>query len=182
MKKFLKWTVITVIALGTLLFIAFKFLQYNTKKASPEEVVSYKKNGKDISVFYCRPYKKGRKIFGGLVPYDTVWRTGANEATTFTTNTDLDINGKKLPAGKYTLWTIPNQSEWTIIFNSKMYGWGVDMSARPSKEEEFDVLKVKVPSATRTDAVEQFTISFDETPTLSMNLAWDSVSVTVPIK
>ncbi|HEX8547608.1 MAG TPA: DUF2911 domain-containing protein, partial [Cytophagaceae bacterium] len=134
------------------------------------------------SVFYCRPYKKGRKIFGELVPYDAVWRTGANEATTFSTDTDLDIDGKKLPAGKYSLWTIPTKDQWTVIFNSKMYGWGVDMSARPSREEEYDVLSIKVPSKVDSQIVEQFTISFIDTPTLNMNFAWDETRVNVPMK
>jgi hypothetical protein len=70
-------------------------------------------------------------IFGGLVPYGEVWRTGANEATTFTTNQDLLVDGSFLAAGKYTLWTIPGPESWKVIFNSKMYPWGIDTDKKP---------------------------------------------------
>jgi hypothetical protein len=96
MNKILKWAGIVVGILAVVLFIAFKFLQSNTKKASPEATAEFKKDGTEISVFYCRPSKKGRVIFGGLEPYGKVWRTGANEATTFTTNKDLAIGGKNI--------------------------------------------------------------------------------------
>src|SRR5688572_21647276 len=99
MKKFWKWFLIVVVSLGVILFAFFKVMQYQTKKASPEETAEYKNNGKDIKVEYCSPSKRGREIFGSLVPYNEVWRTGANEATTFETATDLTISGKKLPAG-----------------------------------------------------------------------------------
>ena len=181
MKKFFKWTAIVVAVLAVVLFIAFKFLQYNTKKNSPEATVEYKKDGTELSVFYCRPSKKGREIFGGLLPYGKIWRTGANEATTFTTNQALSIGGKTLPAGTYTLWTIPGPSEWTVIFNSKMYGWGVNFNSEASREPEADVLQVTVPVETLAESIEMFTISFSE-PTPSLVLAWDKTKVSVPLK
>lgn len=181
MKKIFKWTAIVVAVLAVLLFVAFKFLQYNTKKNSPEATVEYKKDGIELSVFYCRPSKKGRDIFGGLLPYGKIWRTGANEATTFTTNQALSIGGKTLPAGTYTLWTIPGPSEWTVIFNSKMYGWGVNFNSEASREPEADVLQVTVPVETLTESTEMFTISFSE-PTPSLVLAWDKTKVSVPLK
>lgn len=182
MKKFLKWTAIVVVALVVLLFGAFKIMQSQTKKASPEATVAYVKNGKELSVFYCQPAKKGREIFGGLVPYGEVWRTGANEATTFTTNTDLQINGQILPAGKYTLWTIPGQDEWTVIWNTKHYGWGVSFGNKASREPEADALQVKVPVRNLDTPVETFTIDFDESEALAMVMAWDQTSVVVPIQ
>ncbi|MFN8357826.1 MAG: DUF2911 domain-containing protein [Spirosomataceae bacterium] len=181
MKKFVKWAAIVVGVLVVVLFVAFKYLQYNTKKASPEATVDYKKDGLTVSVFYCQPSKKGREIFGGLVPYGKVWRTGANEATTFETNQELTIGGKKLPAGKYTLWTIPGPSEWTVIFNSKMYGWGVNMGAEASREADADVLEVKVPAETLPTVVEKFTIAVED-PTPSLVLTWDKTKVSVPLK
>lgn len=181
MKKALKWTGIVVGVLVVLLFVAFKVIQFNTKKASPEATVEYKRDGTEISVFYNRPSKKGREIFGGLEPYGKVWRTGANEATTFTTNKDLTISGKSLPAGKYTLWTIPEKDTWTVIFNGKQYGWGVDFSQKASREPEADVLQVQIPTETLTSPLEQFTISFDETAP-AMVLAWDRTKVAVPLK
>ena len=103
----------------------------NSEKTDQEtqpgtEVVTYTQGDLQLDVFYCSPSKKGRKIFGELVPYGEVWRTGANEATTFTTNKDLIIDGKKLVTGNlYSIWTIPEEDSWTIIFNNKMYNWGV---------------------------------------------------------
>lgn len=181
MKKILKWTGIVVGVLAVVLFGAYKYLQANTKKASPEATAEYKKDGTEISVFYCRPSKKGRVIFGGLEPYGKVWRTGANEATTFTTNKDLNIGGKTLPAGKYTLWTIPNKEKWTIIFNSKMYGWGVSFGGVASREASADVLQVDVPVEALPSVQEQFLISFDEAVP-AMVLAWDMTKVSVPLK
>lgn len=181
MKKILKWVGIVVGVLAVVLFIAFKFLQANTKKASPEVTVEYKRNGTEISVFYCRPSKKGRTIFGDLVPYGEVWRTGANEATTFTTNKDLIISGKTLPAGKYTLWTIPQKDKWSVIFNSKMYDWGVSFGGVASREAAADVLQVEVPVEALGAVQEQFQISFDAV-TPAMVLAWDKTKVTVPFE
>jgi uncharacterized membrane protein len=182
MKNILKWTIVVIVGLVVILFGTFKYLQSQTKKSSPEQTVEFKKNGTEISVFYNRPYKKGRKIFGGLVPYDTVWRTGANEATTFTTNKDLEVDGKKLPAGKYTLWTIPGKESWVVIFNGKQYGWGVNFKQQASREPEADVLQVTIPSKTTGTPVEQFTISFPESNAPDMSLAWDQTQILVPIK
>jgi DUF2911 family protein len=82
-------------------------------------------DGKSIKVDYSSPRVKGRKIFGDLVPYGQVWRTGANEATTFVTDTNLSIEGKDVPAGNYTLFTIPNQDKWTLIISKKTGEWGI---------------------------------------------------------
>ena len=182
MNKKLKWTLIILASLALVLGIAFKYLQYETKKASPEETVSYAKDGKKLSVFYCRPSKKERVIFGLLVPYDKVWRTGANEATTFSTDTEIEVGGKKLPAGKYTLWTIPGKESWTVIFNKKQYGWGITYGGEASREPEYDALEVIVPVQHNPETVEQFTISFDDADALQMVLAWDQTRVAVPIK
>lgn len=182
MKKFLKWATIVIVVLGVVLFGAYKFMQAQTKKASPETTAIYSENGKELTVFYCAPSKKGREIFGGLVPYGEVWRTGANEATTFTTNKDLQIDGKILPAGKYTLWTIPEKDAWTIIWNDKQYGWGVDFSNKALREPEADALQVKVPVQITDSPVELFTISFEESDNLALVFAWDKTKVAVPIE
>lgn len=182
MKKFLKWAAIVVVSLVVILFGLAKYMGHQTKKASPEATVEYSKNGKKISVFYCRPSKKGRVIFDSLVPYGQVWRTGANEATTFETGTDLEIGGKLLKAGKYTLWTIPNKEEWTVILNSKQYSWGLNFDGTSPREPEADVLQVKVPVEELPATVEMFTISFEDAVALNMVLAWDKTKVAVPIK
>ena len=106
--KIFKWVLIVAIALALISYGIFALNRANTKKFSPEDTISYIKNDLQLSVFYNRPFKKGRPIFGALVPFGEVWRTGANEATVFTTNKDLMLEGQVLPAGKYTLWTIPN--------------------------------------------------------------------------
>jgi hypothetical protein len=182
MSKKTKRILIILVSIVIVLGVLFKFMQYNTKKASPEDTVVYTKNGKEISVFYCRPSKKGREIFGGLVPYDKVWRTGANEATTFTTGTDIVIGEKTLPAGKYTLWTIPGKEEWTVIFNSKEYGWGITFGGEASREAAADVLEVKVPVEPLAEPVELFTISFEDADSVKLVFSWDKTRVAVPIK
>lgn len=186
MSKGLK---ITLIILGVLVglmvlgYFGFQYMKKETKKASPEQTVNYDKQGLDLEVFYCRPSAKGRDIFGeaGLIPYGEVWRTGANEATTFETATNLTIQGQTLPAGKYSLWTIPGEQEWEIIFNSKMYPWGVSFGATASVEREHDVLVVKVPAESIEPPIEMFTIAFEEGEALRLSMMWDDQKVSLPI-
>ena len=128
--------------------------------------------------------KKDRKIFGELVPYGEVWRTGANEASTFTTNKDLSIDGKTLAKGTYTLWTIPGETTWDLIFNSEMYDWGVKLTdQKPAREPKYDALVTTVTVSNSLTTTESFTISFSdiETATL-MTLAWDNVVVPIILK
>ncbi len=181
MNKYLKWTLFVVGGLVLVAFVGLKVMTANTKKASPEQTVTFNEGAKHVEVFYNRPSKKGREIFGGLVPYGEVWRTGANEATTFTTETELVIDGKMLPAGKYTLWTIPEQDKWTVIFNNKQYDWGINWDGTPVREAEADVLKVQVPTQVTNSPVEMFTISFDQSIP-AMEMAWDMTKISVPIK
>jgi hypothetical protein len=107
MKKFLIISGIAVAALIILAAVTNFFVKKHTKSFSPEEQIEYKQDDLQIVVFYNRPYKKGREIFGALVPFGKVWRTGANEASTFETNQDLQFKGKTLKKGRYSLWTIP---------------------------------------------------------------------------
>jgi hypothetical protein len=115
-------------------------------------------DGKNITITYSRPSVKGRKIFGGLVPYGQVWRTGANAATTLKTDADLTIGGKSVPAGTYTLYTIPEEKKWTLIINKQTGQWG---TAYDEKQDLGRVeMKLSKPAA---GMVEQFTIGFDQT-------------------
>jgi len=184
MSKAFKIGLALITGLILVLFVAFKIMQSNTKKHSPEGKEYLKTEKMEVEVFYNRPFKKEREIFGGLVPYGEVWRTGANEATSFTANVDLDIMGETLPAGKYTLWTIPGGSEWQVFFNSKMYRWGVNLSAEASREADFDVLTLTVPVQKLPQVVEQFTIALNEqTPQKGeLTLAWDKTKVSVPFQ
>lgn len=180
--KFLKWAGIIVGGLIVILFIAFQVLKANTKKHSPEDTVVLEQGDLTLTVYYNQPSKKGRDIFGDLIPYGEVWRTGANEATTFETTKDLTIGGKKLPAGKYTLWTIPGETEWSVIFNKEMYGWGVSFDGKASRKPEADALEVKVPVEMQSSPTEMFTITLEGAGGVDMILAWDDVKVRVPIQ
>ena len=184
MNIFLKRILIlfSILALGLLLYCIFVENIFE-KRLSPKDTVEFKLNDLKLEVFYNRPYKKGREIFGALVPFNEVWRTGANEATTFETNEPLEIGGMNLPTGKYTLWTVPRDSTWTVIFNSKQYSWGVNSEMKPMWDPNYDVVNIEVPITKLNTTVEQFTIAFDNsTDKLFLTMAWDDVKVAVPLK
>jgi hypothetical protein len=180
MSKTLRIFLIVLGAILILGFIGLRVMTQQTKKFSPEEVVTLVKDDMKLEVKYCRPFKKGREIFGGLVPYGEVWRTGANEATTFTTDTEIELGGTRVQPGTYTLWTIPGPDEWKVILNDKRYGWGVSWGGVASREAENDVATATVPVGTTAVNVEQFTIHFTEEP-LAMVMSWDDVMVSVPL-
>jgi len=171
-----------VIALGLFLYSTFVENIF-AKRLSPKDTVEFKLNDLKLEVFYNRPYKKDREIFGALIPFNQVWRTGANEATTFETNKPLELNGIQLAARKYTLWTVPKDSTWRVIFNSKQYSWGVNAEMKPMWDPNYDVINIEVPVQKLENTVEQFTISFDNsTDNLFITMAWDDVKVAVPLK
>ena len=181
MNNIIKWTIIVIGCLAVLAFVGFQFMMARTKAHSPQEMVSYEQGDLDIAVAYSRPYKKDRAIFGELLPYGEVWRTGANEATVFTTSQDLRIDGQPLPAGTYTLWTVPNARQWTVMFNEKSYDWGLNFDGTSPYDATADVVSVDVPVQAPAASVEQFTIRFTKAP-LAMVLEWDDVQVNVPIQ
>ncbi|MDB4402429.1 DUF2911 domain-containing protein [Algibacter sp.] len=184
MNTFLKRVLIllSVIALGLFLYSTFVENIF-AKRLSPKDTVEFKLNDLKLEVFYNRPYKKDREIFGALIPFNQVWRTGANEATTFETNKPLELNGIQLAARKYTLWTVPKDSTWHVIFNSKQYSWGVNAEMKPMWDPNYDVINIEVPVQKLGNTVEQFTISFDNsTDNLFITMAWDDVKVAVPLK
>lgn len=184
MRKKIKWTFIILILLALGGSLGVYSWKTQTKSHSSEATVAFKKGTLQVEVYYNRPSKKGRQIFGNLVPYGEVWRTGANEATTFETNKPLYVDGSILKAGKYTLWTIPGEQSWKVIFNKKMYLWGVNpTTGEVMREPEFDVLQLEVPVMKTLHPTEQFTIRFEENPALNdMFLSWDDVSMKVPFK
>ncbi len=172
-----------IILFALFYFVVGPIMMSATKKASPEQTISFTQGDLQTEVFYCSPAVKGRKIFGDLVPFNEVWRTGANEATTFTTNKALTIQGQELPAGTYTLWTIPGPDKWQIMFNSKMYGWGVKFTnQKPARDPDHDTLVAEAIVSSSFTKTENFTISFTEDTASSfvMMLAWDDV--VVPLK
>lgn len=130
-------------------------------------------------VVYSRPFKKDREIFGGLVPYGKVWRTGANEATEIKFYRDVNFGGEQVKAGTYSLFTIPGELSWVIILNSDLDYWG-----HYSYNENSDILRVEVPSKSLDESVEAFTIQFSEKGESSkkMMIAWDKTLVEVSIE
>jgi hypothetical protein len=132
-------------------------------------------DGKTITVDYSSPRVKGRKIFGDLVPYGQVWRTGANEATTFVTTANTKAGSLMIPAGNYTLFTVPNQDKWTLIINKKTGEWGI-----PYKYESDELGRVDMKASQTSSAVENFTISFDQMgSSCNMNISWENTKASV---
>ncbi len=171
-----------IVLIGVLAYTYF-YTEVFKKPLSPKDTVEFRLNDLELEVFYNRPSKRERDIFGGLVAYNKVWRTGANEATTFETNQALKIGNDSLAAGKYTLWTIPNKDSWQVIFNSKQYPWGVNEVMQSMREEEFDIINIEVSVQSLENSVEQFTIAFDNsTDNLSLTMAWDKTKIVVPLK
>jgi hypothetical protein len=193
--KLLKWIIGILAALVLLVyFVGMPYLREQTKKHSPERKVTYTEMGLDLQVTYSSPSKKGREIFGGLVPYGKVWRTGANEPTTFTTETAIALggvssaeNGQSLQPGTYSLWTVPGPERWTIIFNREVPDWGVTLSSlgrKTTRNPEADVLSLEAQVLSNTEVIEEFTIDFvtpNDSESLFLEFAWDTVRVLVPI-
>lgn len=137
------------------------------------------KNGPPIArVIYSRPQKKGRDIFGGLVPYGEVWRTGANEATELTLYTSLILGKTVLKPGNYTLYTIPNEDNWTVIINSDTNVWGAF-----SYKKEKDVVRVNVPSQQAAAPIETLSMIFrPDAKGVTLLIGWDDMFVEIPFK
>lgn len=184
MNTFLKRLLIILALVTVALFLYSHFVEdIFSKRISPKDAVKFELNDTKLEVLYNRPYKKGREVFGALVPFDKVWRTGANEATTFSSNKNLIVDGVSLPKGVYTLWTIPNDSIWKVYFNTKQYPWGVDEHMQPMRDSEFDLAEIDVPTIHIDNTVEQFTIAFDNsTDNLKMTMAWDQTKIEIPME
>ncbi|WP_241507265.1 DUF2911 domain-containing protein [Aquimarina sediminis] len=183
MPKLLKRTALILLGLVVIGFAGIYFMKQNTKKHSPEETITHTAKDATFSVFYNRPYKNNREIFGDLVPYNEVWRTGANEPTTFTTDKDVLVDGTILKAGTYSLWTIPNPKSWKVIFNTKEYDWGVHMDGTSKRDATYDALVVEVPTQPLLNIVEQFSIYFENANDFTiLYLAWDRTAIAIPIK
>ena len=132
---------------------------------------------KSVTIDYSSPRAKGRKIFGGLVPFGQVWRTGANEATTFVTDADLKVGGSDVPAGKYTLFTVPESDKWTLVISKKTGEWG---TAYPGPSE--DLVRVPMKAGATAGPVENFTIAFDKgTAGCTLRIEWENTRASVDI-
>ena len=144
-----------------------------TKRKSPPATAKETVGDVTVTIAYSQPSVKDRTVWGDLVPYGKVWRTGANEATTIEFSKDVTINGKKLKAGKYALFTIPNEGQWTVIFNSEAEQWG----AYKYKEAQ-DALRVDVkPSEAKHMEKMTFTVSKDG----EVSLHWEKLKVSFSV-
>jgi Protein of unknown function (DUF2911) len=165
----------------TSLLLAFTVLascQDKGKRSSPAAQAQCKfSDGKTVTIDYSSPRAKGRKVFGELVPYGEVWRTGANEATTFVTDANLSIGGTDVPAGSYTIFTIPNPNTWTLIINKKTGEWGI-----PYKYKEDELGRVGMKVSPTSSPVENFTIAFDQKGnSCTLTMSWENTQASVDI-
>ncbi|XLS30144.1 DUF2911 domain-containing protein [Flavobacteriaceae bacterium M23B6Z8] len=178
MKKMILLLTAIAVALVTQDISAQKFSGLDK---SPHDIAYYRTQRSApplVKVIYGRPQKKGRKIFGGIVSYGDVWRTGANEATEITFYKDATFGGKQVKAGTYTLFTVPGEKEWTVILNSDLDVWGAY-----SYNKAKDVARVTVPVEKDSKSLEAFSIAFNQVgDDVHLTLAWDQDRVAVPIK
>lgn len=132
-----------------------------------------------IKLDYSRPQKKDRKVFGGMVKYNEIWRLGANEATEITVYKDIKLGNKELKKGIYSMFAIPSKDNWTIILNTDIDHWG-----HYSYKEENDVLRINVPVRERKELVEAFSIQFEdiEEGKAILHMAWDMARVEIPVR
>ena len=172
----------SLLALGLILGMSASInAQVKTPQPSPAAKVEQTVGLTDISIAYSRPGVKGREIFGNLVPYGRVWRTGANKAVQFSTSTSINFGGKDVAAGNYALFTVPNKAEWDVILYEETEIWGT-----PSKwVDSLEVARVKVKVKSTLEPVESFTISIDNIKNgteADLNISWEKTKVTVKIK
>jgi hypothetical protein len=177
MKRMLS---LTSFFIAGLLFSSFAHAQQDkSARPSPPATATSKIGDATITINYSSPAVKGRKIWGELVPYDKAWRAGANEATVFETDHEIKVEGKTLPAGKYSLFAIPGEKEWTIILNSQTGQWGIKRTGEANRDPANDVLTVTVKPR-KSD-------SFNERLAYVINdkgfvLQWENLEVPVTIK
>ncbi|MFN0254242.1 DUF2911 domain-containing protein [Pedobacter ureilyticus] len=172
----MKSTIKSITSFLFMLVVSINVMAQDAKpKASPAETATGKIGGANITINYGSPSVKGRQIWGGLEKYDKVWRAGANEATTFETDKDIKVEGKNLPAGKYSFFLIPRESgTWTAIFNKEPKQWGAYKYEEAKDALRVDV-KVKPLSTTQEKLVYNITNK-------GFSLNWDKVSVPVAVK
>lgn len=165
------------------LFTAFTFVAAASfaqggGKPSPAASASCELGGgKTIKTDYSSPRVKGRKIFGGLVPYGEVWRTGANEATTFVTSGEVVVGDKPVPAGNYTIFTVPTADKWTLIINKKTGEWGI-----PYKYESDELARIDMKVSKVAAPVENFTLAYDKSGSgCKLTVEWENTRASVDI-
>ncbi|GGA87345.1 DUF2911 domain-containing protein [Puia dinghuensis] len=160
-----------ILCLSAMLLAATVSYAQPSHPNSPHDTIKTK----DITITYGRPYKKGRDIFGALVPYGKTYRCGADEPTKVTFAKDVTFGGKPVKAGTYSLFAVPEKDKWTVILNSNLTMWGT----QHDQHADQDVLKVDVPVQSLSSPVEQWTMT---TNGHEITMAWDKTKVAVPVK
>ena len=166
------------------ILVAAAFIGYRsyTKSFSPEASAKFDRNGLDVRVEYCRPAKKDRLIFGresdkALVPYDKVWRTGANEATLITFANDVTVADTPVPAGTYSLWSIPGPAKWQLVINRETGQWGTRYN------DGLDLARIEIPIRVNPQVTEDFRIFFEPKPYgADLVLNWDQTEAIAAIR
>ena len=170
---------IAIVAL-LIVFATTLFAQEGQKKplSPPGQATLTFADGKTLTIDYSRPSMRSRKIFGGLVPYDQVWRTGANAATSLKTDADLNIGGTNVPKGSYTIYTLPGMSQWMLIINKQTGQWGTEYN------QGQDLARIPMKVTQRSSGLELFTISFDKTGgnSATLKLEWENTIASVDVK
>ncbi|WP_026463576.1 DUF2911 domain-containing protein [Adhaeribacter aquaticus] len=169
----------SMIACMLLLYSFVSLAQGNGAPASPPASASGKIGTTDVSIKYSSPAVKGRKIWGELVPYGQVWRTGANEATTITFSKDVTVEGQPLKAGTYALFTIPTENEWTVVFNNTAKQWGAF-----KYDQAQDVLRVKVKPVASKENNERMKIAIKPQGKSAgvITVSWEKLAVPFTVK
>jgi hypothetical protein len=169
---------VSLVMLIAVMAMAQQTPEDKSKRPSPPATAEVALKNKKITIDYSRPSLKGRTVGQELAPYGKVWRTGANEATALNTEIDLNIGGTKVPAGKYTLYTLPSEGTWKLIINKQTGQWGTKY------DESQDLVRIDMKKSALPQSVEQFTISFDKKNdnTANLHLDWENTRVSVEVK
>ncbi|ETN96808.1 Protein of unknown function [Zhouia amylolytica] len=175
-----KLTLVITLFTALLAFNEISAQKFSGIDKSVADIAYYKTDrnaAPSIKVIYSRPLMKGRSVFGNLVPFEKVWRTGANEATEIRFYQDVMFGDKPVKAGTYTLYTIPGANDWTIILNNDTDVWGAY-----SYKEANDVARITVPVAQGNESLEAFSIAFkkEDDNKIDMVLGWDTTRVAIP--
>src|SRR5579863_4794189 len=175
----MKKRTVVIVAVATFITLIALAIAQDKKPLSPPATASVSfADGKTVTIDYSQPSMRGRKIFGELVPYDKVWRTGANAATSLKTDTNLSIGGTTVPAGSYTLYTLPGANSWQLIINKQTGQWGTKY------DQSQDLARIPMKVMQRPSGLEIFTISFDKTggDSAVLKLEWENISASVDVK
>jgi hypothetical protein len=182
MQKSRLWVVAAIIALTTAAIAQDGGMQNNSKKpplSPPGQATLTFADGNTVTIDYSRPSMRTRKIFGGLVPYDQVWRTGANAATSLKTSVDLNIGGTNVPKGSYTIYSVPGMTKgWQLIINKQTGQWGTEYN------QGQDLARIPMKVTQRSSGLEMFTISFDKVggDAGTLKLEWENTIASVDVK